>query len=120
MHIFRYTGFNPLVPSNRRLSLPQCFRSHEREKRRVYDQRVREVKHGSFMPLVFTAMGGMGKAPKVTYGWIAGPGLIATKRDQPYSQVIGCMRFVLGISLVRSAVVLLGSQCSISQQTSQF
>ena len=36
------------------------------------------------MPLVFTTMGGMGKAAKVTYGQIAG--LIATKRDQPYSQ----------------------------------
>ena len=30
--------FNPLVPSNRRLSLPQCFRSQEKEKRRAYDQ----------------------------------------------------------------------------------
>ena len=81
--------FNPLAPSNRRLPLPQCFRSHEKEKRRAYDQRVREVEHGSFTPLVFTAMGGMGKAAKVAYGRIAA--LIAAKRDQPYSQVIGWM-----------------------------
>ena len=47
--------FNPLAPSNRRLPLPQCFRSHEREKRRAYEQRLCEVEHGSFTPLVFAA-----------------------------------------------------------------
>jgi len=41
------------------------------------------------MPLVFTAMAGMGKAAKVAYGGITA--LIATKKDQPYSQVIGWM-----------------------------
>ena len=46
--------FNPLAPSNHRLPLPQCFRSHEKEKRRAYDQRVREVEHGNFTPLVST------------------------------------------------------------------
>ena len=97
--------FNPLAPSNRRLPLPQCFRSHEKEKRRAYDQRVREVEHGSFTPLVFTAMGGMGKAAKVAYGRIAA--LIAAKRDQPYSQVIGWMRCMLSFSLLRSAIMCL-------------
>ena len=33
---------NPLAPSNCRLSLPQCLCSHEREKRRAYDQQVRD------------------------------------------------------------------------------
>ena len=70
-----------------------------------YDQRVREVEHGSFTPLVFTAMGGMGKAAKVAYGRIAA--LIAVKRDQPYSQVIGWMRCVLSFSLLRSAIMCL-------------
>ena len=32
----------------------------EREKRRQYEQRVGEVEHGHFTPLVFTATGGMG------------------------------------------------------------
>ena len=30
--------FNPLASSNRCLPLPQCFQSHEKEKRRAYDQ----------------------------------------------------------------------------------
>ena len=31
---FWCTGFNPLAPSNRRLPLPQCFQTHEKEKER--------------------------------------------------------------------------------------
>ena len=58
--------FNPLAPSNRWPTLPQCFRSHEREKRRAYEQRVREVEHDSFTPLAFAATGGMGKAANIT------------------------------------------------------
>ena len=95
--------FNPLAPSNRRLPLPQCFRSHEREKRRAYEQRVREVEHGSFTSLVFAATGGMGKAATLTYGRIAS--LIATKRAQPYCQVIGWLLCVLGFNLLRSAII---------------
>ena len=87
--------FNPLAPSNRRLTLPQCFRSHERQKRRAYEQRVREVVHSSFTPLVFAATDGMEKAAaNVTYARIAS--LIAAKRRQPYSQVVRWLRCVLG------------------------
>ena len=35
--------FNPLATSNRQTTISTCFRSHDREKRRVYEQRVREV-----------------------------------------------------------------------------
>ena len=54
---------------------------------------MREVKQGSLTLLVLTEMGGMGKAANVTYEQIAA--LIAAKRDQPYSQVIGWMQCVL-------------------------
>ena len=42
--------FNPLAPSNLNMSLiiKTCYLSHEREKRRIYDQRVREIEHESF------------------------------------------------------------------------
>ena len=47
----RVSVFNPLAPSNLNMSLKTCYHSHEREKR-IYDQRVREVEHGSFSPIV--------------------------------------------------------------------
>ena len=58
---------------------------------------------GSFTLLVFAATGGMGKAATVTYGRIAS--LIATKRAQPYCQVIGWLRCVLGFSLLGLAIM---------------
>ena len=34
---------NPFAPSNRNLSIATCYRSHENQKKRAYEQRVREV-----------------------------------------------------------------------------
>ena len=95
--------FNPNAPTYRNLSLDLCFRRHEGEKRRAYEQRVREVEKGSFTPLVFTTSGGMGKAAKVTYKRLAS--LLSVKREQPYSLVMGWLRCRLSFSLLRSAVM---------------
>ena len=53
--------FNPNEPSNWKLKLNSAYRRHEKEKQRSYEQRIREVEHGSFTPLVFSASGGMGE-----------------------------------------------------------
>ena len=49
--------------SNRYLNkaLPQCYIQNEKEKKRQYDERVLEIDHGSFTPLVFSIYGGMGR-----------------------------------------------------------
>ena len=51
--------FNPYAPSNQKTSLSACYRSHENEKKRKYDQRIREVEHGSFTPLILSCTGGL-------------------------------------------------------------
>ena len=63
--------FNPLAPSNCRRTLASFYRRHEREKRRSYDQRVREIEHGTFTPLVFSAAGGMGNAATIMFRRLA-------------------------------------------------
>ena len=45
--------FNPLAQTHVSQPLATCYRKHEREKRRIYEQRVRDVEHGCFSPLVF-------------------------------------------------------------------
>ena len=40
--------FNPYAPSNKTLPTATCYRRHEREKRRKYEERIREVEHASF------------------------------------------------------------------------
>ena len=47
--------FNPHAPTNRLGSLPSMYGKHENKKKRLYDQRVREVEFASVTQLVFSA-----------------------------------------------------------------
>ena len=97
--------FNPLANTNRCNSLASCFRSHDREKRRIYEQRVREIERASFTPLVFSALGGMSKPAETTYKRLAS--LLATKKNQQYNVMITFIRCRLSFSLLRSAIICL-------------
>jgi len=57
--------FNPLAALNRNTPLSSVYQRHEQDKRREYEQRIREIEHGSFAPLVFTASGGMGPSATI-------------------------------------------------------
>ena len=46
--------FNLFAPSNRHSSIASSYRHHESLKKRHYEQRIREVEHSSFTPLVFS------------------------------------------------------------------
>ena len=59
--------FNPLAPSNRNQAPAAVYRKHELEKKRAYQQRIQEVEHSSFTPLVLSATGGMGNAATIFY-----------------------------------------------------
>ena len=104
--------FNPFAHTYRNLPLTTCYRRNEQEKRRAYDQRVREIEHGCFSPLVFSASGGMGPTAKVVYKKLAS--MIATKHNQCYSQTLNWLRCRLSFSLLRSAIMCLrrGSRSS--------
>ena len=97
--------FNPLAPSNCRSSLSTTYRRHEATKKRSYEQRVREIEHGSFTPLVFSASGGMAPAATITFKRLAS--LLAEKRQQEYNKTIAWIRCQLSFSLVRSSVMCL-------------
>ena len=48
-------------------SLQATYKKHEQLKRRHYDQRVREIEHGTFTPLVLSTTAGMGKTTTTSY-----------------------------------------------------
>ena len=77
--------FNPHAPSNRQ-SLNPCYRKHENIKKRAYEQRIREVEHGTFTPLVMSLTGGLGNAATVCYKRLAS--LLCAKWNQPYSSTM--------------------------------
>ena len=94
--------FNPYAPSNRNTTIEKCFRKHEMEKKRAYSQRVREIEHASFTPLVLSASGGFAKEATNFYKRLAS--LLADKWDQPYSQTMNWLRCRISFALLRSAI----------------
>ena len=93
---------NPHAPSNRNQGLSGMYKAHERAKKRAYEQRVREVEHSSFTPLVLSANGGMGNESLTFYRRLAS--LLAEKWDSHYSTTLGWLRCRLSYSLLRSAI----------------
>ena len=53
--------FHPNASSNSSMTITAAYRKHESIKKREYAQRVREVEHGVFTPLVLSTTGGMGR-----------------------------------------------------------
>ena len=45
-----------------------AIEKHEQDKRRDYDERVREVEHGCFTPLALFTTGGFGSAASIVRG----------------------------------------------------
>ena len=85
--------FNLFAPTYRNTPLAQCCRRNEMEKKRAYDQRIREIEHGSFSPLVFSTTGSMGMTATVVYKRLAS--LIAEK---PYSKTMQWIQCSLSYS----------------------
>ena len=55
--LFDVKVFNPYAPSYRHTPLPTLYRQQENMKKRAYEQRVLEVEHASFTPLVMSLTG---------------------------------------------------------------
>ena len=109
--------FNPNVQSNALASLPSLYRRHERQKRTKYEQRIHEVEHATFCPLIWTTSGGAGPAATSFLKSLADR--LSEKYDEAYSMTMGWLRCRLGFALVRSAIMCLrgarskaGSPCN--------
>ena len=92
---------NPNAQSNRHALLSSIYRKHEQEKRREYDQRVREIEHATFTPLVLSTTGGMGQAATF-YRRLAS---MLAKRNIPYSMALNWIRRRLSFALLRASIM---------------
>ena len=108
--LFDVLVFNPFAQSHLSTPLAQCYQKQEMEKKRNYEERVREVEHGSFSPLVFTTAGGMGATATVVYKRLAS--CIAEKHNKPYGKTLHWLRCRLNFSLLRSSIMCLRGSCS--------
>ena len=94
--------FNPCAQTYLTMEHQTVYLRQEKEKRRQYQQRICEVEHGSFTPLVFSTTGGMGRAASVTFKRLAAQ--IAEKRKEAYSQVVAWIRTLVSFSLLRRVI----------------
>ena len=91
---------HPNAPSYVNKPLEQVYRTHENEKKRMYNERVLQVEKASFTPIVGSTFGGMGKEAQIYHKRIAT--LIAEKRNENYGDVINYIRTRLRFSLLKS------------------
>ena len=95
--------FNPCARSNRQAILQSAYRRHEQEKKRRYNQRIRDVEYSTFTPLVLSTTGGMGRAATTFYRRLAA--MLSEIRDVPYSKMIGWIRCHLSFALLRASIM---------------
>ncbi len=97
--------FHPDCPSYRSSSVKSLFRRFEKEKKRQYGQRTRQVELGSFTPIVLSTYGGMGPEAAMFFRRLAC--LLAEKKKLEYSMVVRWLRTRLSALLLRSALICL-------------
>ena len=103
--------FHPNAPSNCSMTTTAAYRKHESMKKREYAQRVQEVEHGVFTPLVLSTTGGMGREATTFYKRLADG--ISRKEQKQYSVVMGWIRCRLSFAILCSAILCIrGSRSS--------
>jgi hypothetical protein len=85
--------------------LQKIYSSLEKEKKRHYSDRVLQIEHGTFTPLVFSSNGGMGKEASMALKQLAI--LLSTSAGDGYSKMMNLLRCRLAFCLMRSAITCL-------------
>ena len=112
---FHTRVFYPHAPSYRNRNLSSLFKSFESAKKREYAERITQIEHGSFTPLVFSSCGGMGFEATVVMKKLAAS--LAMKRNDPYSRVVTWICCSLAFFLARSAIRCLRGSRSLRRRT---
>ena len=84
------------------MSLTMAHQSNEKAKKREYNQRILEIEHGTFSPLVFSCYGGMAKECSAFFKRLAL--MIAERREEKFSDVSEFIRTKISFSLIRMAI----------------
>ena len=96
---------SPMARSYSSLTTKALYNLAEKSKMREYKERIREVEHGDFNPLVFTTAGGMAPQSHLVMKRIAEK--IAHKRGLHLSVVSGWLRCRLSFALLRTTLMCL-------------
>ena len=99
---------HPNSDSHIHKTLPQLYKEHEEEKKRVYEERVIEAEKGSFIPLVFSTSGGTGPLCRSFLKKLAHQ--ITDIKSEQYEDVIYHLRVRLRFAILRSTLMAVRGQ----------
>ena len=94
---------SPFARSYAHMTPAQLFKMAESSKIREYGERIREVEHGDFNPLVFTCTGGMAPQCQLVMKRLAEQ--MSKKQNIPQSVVSGWLRCRLSFALLRTTLL---------------
>ena len=97
--------FNPLARCHLHHSLPAVHKKNENKKKRECNQRILQVEHGSFTPLVFLCFGGMSRECSCFISHTAEH--LPNRRKWPESKISAWIKARLNFALVRSMLLCL-------------
>ena len=98
-------------------SLQQCHAMSEHEKKRSYNERVLQVDHGTFTPLVFSVYSSMRRECNIFYSRL--PQLISDKRNLSKSITMNWIRTKVCFALLKSSLLCLRGSRTISRKVSK-
>jgi hypothetical protein len=104
--IFAYFDIKVVSPYSRsysRLTTASLFRMAENAKMREYAERIRDVEHGDFNPVVFTTAGGMAPQCQMVIKKLSAA--LSDKQGVPKSVVTGWLRCRLSFALLRTTLL---------------
>ena len=99
---FDVRAFKSYAASYRQSPPQRIFDTHNRQKRRLYEERIREVEGASFTPLVFASTGTTGRTSEAFLKRLAS--LLSDKRNTSYSETMGWLRCRVSFALLRANV----------------
>ena len=97
--------FEPTASCYSKMKLSSAHEKNEREKKRKYEERVLNIEHGTFTPLVFTTSGGMSQLTQIFYSRLVD--LMVEKKNEQKSYLMAWLRCKLSFSFLRSALLCL-------------
>ena len=100
MAFFDIRVFNPIAKRYSNKEIAKTYEINEKEKKKQYNERILQVEHGTFTPLVMSATGGMGRECQKFYTRLSES--VAEKRGQNYSVTVSWIRRKICFSLINS------------------
>ena len=104
--------------SQRERTIDAALKSHENEKKRLYNKRVMEIEHGTFTPIVLSIKGVMGKECQIYHKALAEK--LSMKSGDSYEEVTRLIRIKLSFIVLKAALLCVrGSRPSNSAPLSR-